>query len=129
MDTAHAAQTTVKAEISRMLAAAVAEFEAELTIGPDGSGRLSATGEEFVACTQFGRRAEATPSGLSPTAEHAIDAWKKAATSIFDRDDGSVLYWRVRPEIEYFPPSRRGAAGWRIYSRFLISSKPQIEEV
>lgn len=106
MTTAQAAQL-VTAEVRQLLAAAVAEFEAGLTIGPDGCSTLAVTGETFAVCCT-------TPCA---TAQEAIDQWAKAATALFPITPMSILYWRIRPEIDY-----QRKLGWRIYSRFLISA-------
>lgn len=94
------------------------QFESQFHVYPvDGNHLLSATGEEYieVVAGQIGR-AEGQSIPAWPTAAEAVKAFEQSLAH-FNGATG-ILYWRKRPEIE------RHEGQWKVYSRFLISDKP-----
>ena len=121
---------------------ACAELKSCFTVAPVGNYNQAATGEPYVTFVSGGIKEEGCPVVCWCSSEdHAIRLWRdavhkyarqvhahfpdpySAAGCIFKRP--IILYWRWPPQIE-----RRKLARdffYVVYSRLLISDKPQIQ--
>jgi hypothetical protein len=110
---------TTAQEATARLADFTKYVESRFPIGRPSVSRFAATGEDHVEFAPHLKK-EGEVRFAFPSADEAISVAKKdfddyAAT----RGDG-VLYWRVKPELEY----RSQDGGWLFYMRLLISDKP-----
>jgi len=88
-----------------------------LTRGRSLAAAFAITGEEYVEFL-----------GCGSTALEAVSAWLKGVQEYKDgKPDGSILYWRIEPEIDCFVDFREGKYIWKVYSRLLLSDKPERE--
>ena len=130
------------------LAEATAKFEALFTEVLMGKpSRISQTGEEYTEVTNDGPSIEGEGwsvydfltdkrvrgATIHATATGAIEQWLESATKIASPllESRPALYWRIKPEIDYGHFELYATNGlcrvptWKVYSRFLISSKPR----
>ncbi len=106
-----------------MLDEARADLEARFPPHPDiGNNRLAATGEPYVIITNCGLKQEGASCPAHVSEEFAVNGWFHSVNHYAMPKFGFPLYWRVPPQIE-----RDDKGGWRVYSRLLISDKPQIQ--
>lgn len=126
------------------LAKARSDVESMFKLGPSGNYYFAATGEEYIELCSAGYKNEgdSIPAWFS-TPDMAIEFWKRAVIEYAASVDGEAktLYWRVPPELgewagisldaaDITEPSIRDACTrklYTVYSRLLISSKPQIQ--
>jgi hypothetical protein len=117
------------------------ELECRFAVHPEiGNNALSATGEEFIVILSGGMKEEGDPLPIiCSSPEIAIRMWLDAVLKYAESKHGT-LYWRIPPELEsvtyvsenysQLPEDTRDAWAkhtyWVVYSRFLISDKPQV---
>lgn len=112
-----------------------ADIERRFTVHPTiGDQSVSPTGEPYVVVTTGGPRDEGDTSRCMATSEAAaIDLWHEAMVA-YVSGKGGTLYWRTVPVVDFFeyrPVSDEDFSVigsrklWLVYSRFLISEKPQ----
>jgi len=118
------------------------EIESKFTLGPEGNHQFSATGEEYAEIVSGGRLEEYKYPCYCTSIEAAVRLWKEAVEKYTSERTGT-LYWRVKPEIDltfiFIPVDEKGEYNghpefrdsavrptWRVYSRLLVSDKPQI---
>ena len=115
-------------------------------VGPKGNDRLAPTGEEYIVICSGGIKSDydLTPA-LASTEALAVELWMRAVREYaaqFDRTT-CTLYWRIVPEMdkayflsvdedgkfEFEEELRKSftRVTYRVYSRMLISDKPQIQ--
>jgi hypothetical protein len=128
------------------LEAARSLVDSWFAIGPQGNHSKAPTGEYYIEIVSGGFRlyeAEHQPCGASCLSEEtAVDLWLQAVRD-YAADKSGTLYWRIPPEMgevmllqvkdngERFTMARDGFVikpyrYYRVYSRLLISDKPQI---
>lgn len=101
-----------------------------LPVGQSTVIRWSVTGEKYVEYAIGIRADETSVRGIDPEEELCRWQWRTflAQLAKLDDPDNSWLYWRIKPEFAFIEndderfdvlPSKA-----RIYSRYLISSKP-----
>jgi hypothetical protein len=133
-------------EVIMKLEDARADIERRFTMGPQGNYRYAATGEEYVQVSTGGLQKEGRRGpGYYSTPAGAVRAWRDAVLKYAKLCDSQIssktLYWRNPPELDsqdYI--SVEGSTSndkayreactitlWRVYSRLLISDKPQIQ--
>jgi hypothetical protein len=115
-----AVQATAEEKLAAIqsLTKAVLEFEKRFEVVQIYSGgprpAHAPSGDRYVEHT----------FGPCPRAGDVILMWKEAVEGVAARCPiGSTLYWRVRPEIDFFNNFK--PRGWGIYCRFIISPKPK----
>lgn len=77
------------------------------------------TGDPYVCICSGGLKLEGERIVRFPTFTEATDSWLNALEE-YKRGKTGILYWRTRPEHD------QNAEGWAIYSRLVISDKPEI---
>lgn len=85
----------------------------------------SPTGEHYVVLESSGPRdigIRRLPANACPSRQDAVDSYLNALQALADAKSGTA-YWRRHPEVEPF------YHGWTVYSRILISDKPEIANV
>lgn len=90
-------------------------------LGPSGDWRESATGEPYREVCSGGL---GCPAWFTDP-ELAIKSWCEAVDAYAKNTLATTLYWRILPEL-----GERHADGetlYAVYSRFLLSDKPQIQ--
>src|SRR5262245_26320789 len=101
---------------------AVAKIELRWPAHPDlGDNARSATGEEYVVITSGGVCKEGASFKFFPTEAEAIDRWLASVLAYGEGKTGT-LYYRVEPELA------GDQEGYTVYSRLLISDRPQVQE-
>lgn len=119
---------------------AVAEFERHFDVHEfvsSGTPGVSMTGEPYREVVSGGEKDEGSPvCAWCGTEAVAVKLWLQAAfeyaSSVHLPSKGN-LYWRIRPEMgkRHWKSELDGAPGFDVfcvYSRFLITSKPEIEQ-
>ena len=102
-----------------------AELESRFIVADVGNNYWAATGEPYVVIVSGGIKEEGCPVVCLCSSEaHAIRLWRDAVNE-YAKEKSGVLYWRTPPQLE-----RRKIARdffYVVYSRLLISDKPQIQ--
>lgn len=133
-----------------VLADAANQFEALFpSVKMGNPSRFSQTGEEYIEVGNDGPRQEGEDISvynfilgrrvaectICPNYRAAISDWFHQVEAIVNPllEGSPTLYWRTKPEIHYGHQEIHATNGlfriptWRVYSRFLISSKPVIQ--
>ncbi len=98
-------------DTDRRLELATSDVEAGLKVCVGRPWPECETGDRYVEVEMF-----------DASADKAIEGWLVKALGYREGKSG-ILYWRVRPELEY----RHDPRAWQVYSRFVISAKPVLE--
>jgi hypothetical protein len=124
---------TVPDNIQAILDEAVDAFEAKFTRIVHGNYAYAPTKEKYVEILS-GQAADKSWFCYCLTPEYAIEMWKVQISDYASSRSGT-LFWRVRPEIDHWDCALRGDAlnshpveflrVWKVYSRLLISDKPE----
>lgn len=100
---------------------AIKLVESRFIVGPAGNYSEAPTGEPYVTIVGGGIKEEGELFPCYFLSEaFAIQFWLDAVNKYSEGKSGT-LYWRVKPEMM----GRKKV--WLIYSRLLISDKPQIQ--
>ena len=110
---------------NKKLEEASAELESRFIVALVGNNYQAATGEPYVVIVSGGVKEEGCPVVCWCSSEdHAIRLWRDAINE-YAKEKSGVLYWRTPPQLD-----RRKIARdyfYVVYSRLLISDKPQIQ--
>lgn len=86
--------------------------------------RLAPTGEPFTVMCSGGEKKEGELFPATyPTKELAVEAWLKSVSSMGDRIEKPIVYWRKEPSLE------KVTGGWVVYSRLVVSNKASLEDI
>jgi len=100
-----------------------------------GNFRYCPTGEPYQSVTSSGVKEHSLGKiETFKTQKDAFNGWEESIQNKIDNevDDKSVVFWRRMPEMLFMKePDPRlyfYSEGWRVYSRFIISSFPIVQD-
>lgn len=106
---------------------AVKVFEGDRRVVDGHPTTMSQTGDEYVTICSSGLKQAVggcdggvTDEFAHISEEDAIQAWLISVQAYYAADKRGTIYWRIRPEVG------NKKSLWSVYSRFVISGKPEI---
>lgn len=109
-----------------------AAIEAWFEVRDGWPAAVCETGEMYVTYALGGPKKEYESAPAAKTPGEAFDMWRKATADLRrEQPAGTRLYWRRRPQIEFFDgyegfDSDDKVRGWKIRARLCVTTKPEL---